>query len=71
MKKILSRTTTLIDGTHNVAAFTSFMRTTTSKAKKTALFLFSVAVLPAGGAAEVRGQSMLDGFDPGRAPENR
>jgi len=29
-----------------------------------ALFLFSVAVLLAGGAAAVRGQSALDGFDP-------
>src|ERR1700716_3442548 len=64
MKKILSRTTTLTGGTYNVAAFTSFMRATTSKAKKATLFLFSVAVLLAGGAAAVRGQSMLDGFDP-------
>ena len=31
---------------------------------KAALFLFSVAVLLAGGAAAVRGQSALDGFDP-------
>ena len=46
-----------------VAAFTSFARTT-SKAKKTALFLFSVAVLLAGGATALRGQSALDGFDP-------
>ena len=35
----------------------------TSKAKKATLFLFSVAVLLAGGAAAVRGQS-ADGFDP-------
>ena len=52
----------LIPATH-VAAFTSFM-TTTSKARKAALLLFSVAVLLAGGAAAVRGQSALDGFDP-------
>ena len=32
--------------------------------KKAALLLFSVAVLLAGGAAAVRGQSALDGFDP-------
>ncbi len=37
---------------------------TISKARKTALFLFSVALLLAGGAAAVRGQSALDGFDP-------
>ncbi|MFZ3375663.1 MAG: delta-60 repeat domain-containing protein, partial [Chthoniobacterales bacterium] len=36
----------------------------TSKAKKATLFLFSLAVLLAGGAAAVRGQSALDGFDP-------
>ena len=36
----------------------------TSKARKAALLLFSVAVLLAGGAAAVRGQSALDGFDP-------
>ena len=36
----------------------------TCKARKTTLFLFSVAVLLAGGAAAVRGQSALDGFDP-------
>ena len=42
---------------------TSFVRTI-SKARKTALFLFSVAVLLAGGAAPARGQSALDGFDP-------
>jgi hypothetical protein len=36
----------------------------TSKAKKATLFLFSVAVLLAGGAVPVRGQSALDGFDP-------
>src|SRR6267378_7422182 len=64
MKKILSRTTIFTGDTYNVAAFTSFMKTTTSKAKKAALFLFSVAVLLAGGAAAVRGQSVLDGFDP-------
>src|SRR5207237_8861418 len=32
--------------------------------KKAAVLLFSVAVLRAGGAAAVRGQSALDGFDP-------
>ena len=37
---------------------------TTSKARKATLLLFSVAVLLAGGAAAVRGQSALDGFDP-------
>ena len=42
---------------------TSLARTT-FKARKTALLLFSVAVLLAGGAAAVRGQSALDGFDP-------
>ena len=42
---------------------TSFVRAT-SKARKAALLLFSVAVLLAGGAAAVRGQSALDGFDP-------
>ncbi len=36
----------------------------TSKARKAALLLFSVAVLLAGGATAVRGQSALDGFDP-------
>src|SRR4029453_171953 len=46
-----------------VAAFTSFARAT-SKAKTTALLLSSVAVLLAGGAPAVRGQSALDGFDP-------
>ena len=43
-----------------IAAFTSFA-TATGKA---ALLRFSVAVLLAGGAAAVRGQSALDGFDP-------
>ena len=43
--------------------FGAFNRAT-SKAKKAALLLFSVAVLLAGGAAAVRGQSALDGFDP-------
>ena len=46
--------------TTRVATFTSFARTTS----KAALFMFSVAVLLAGGAAAVRGQSALDGFDP-------
>ncbi len=43
--------------------FRSFARTT-SRARKTALFLFSVAVLLPGGTPAVRGQSALDGFDP-------
>jgi apolipoprotein N-acyltransferase len=47
----------------HVATFTSFMRAT-SKARKVTLLLFSVAMLPAGGAAAVCGQSALDGFDP-------
>jgi hypothetical protein len=33
-------------------------------AKETALLLFSIAALLAGGAAAVRGQSALDGFNP-------
>jgi uncharacterized delta-60 repeat protein len=36
----------------------------TSKAKKATLLVFSVAMLLAGGAAAVRGQSALDSFDP-------
>ena len=52
----------LVPATH-VAAFTSFARAT-SKAKTAALLLFSVAVLLAGGAPALRGQSALDGFDP-------
>src|SRR5207248_10562897 len=47
-----------------VAAFTSLVRATSRATRKTALTLFSVAVLLAGGAAGVRGQSALDGFDP-------
>src|SRR6266480_3543318 len=39
-------------------------RTTSKATRKAALVLFSVAVLLAGGAAAVRGQSALDGFDP-------
>ncbi len=35
-----------------------------SRARKAALFLFSLAVLLAGSTAAVRGQSALDGFDP-------
>lgn len=41
-------------------AFTSFARAT----KKTALLLFSIAMLLVAGAVPVRGQSALDGFDP-------
>src|SRR5213082_2943368 len=48
---------------NSTSTFTSFMRAT-PKAKKATLFVFSVAVLLAGGAAAVRGQSALDGFDP-------
>src|SRR6266508_2424925 len=40
------------------------MRTTSEVSKKAALFLLSVAVMMGNGAAEVRGQSALDGFDP-------
>src|SRR6202011_1327962 len=47
----------------HVAAFTPFMRAT-SKTKRAALILCSVSLLVAGGAAAVRGQSALDGFDP-------
>src|ERR1700738_5128563 len=46
----------------HVAAFTPFMRPTYRR--KAGLILFSVAVLLAGGAVGVRGQSALDGFDP-------
>src|SRR4030088_1445738 len=44
--------------------FTAFMRVTSKATRKAALFLLSVAVLLAGGAGAVRGQSALDGFDP-------
>src|SRR5580704_13556457 len=47
-----------------VAAFTRSMRATSRATRKAALILFSVAVLLAGVAAAVRGQSALDGFDP-------
>jgi hypothetical protein len=43
--------------------FISFPRAT-SKAVKATLLLFSIALLLVGGAAAVRGQSALDGFDP-------
>jgi uncharacterized delta-60 repeat protein len=43
--------------------FNSFARATAG-VKKTALLLFSIAVLLAGGAAVVHGQFALDGFDP-------
>jgi len=46
-----------------VAAVTPFVRAT-SQAKKATLLLLSIAVLLAGGATVVRGQSALDGFDP-------
>ena len=51
---------------HSSLLFTSSARAT-SRAKKATLLLFSVAVLLAGGAAAVRGQSALDGFDPNAA----
>jgi len=69
MRRAIEKMKTLTSQTKatHVAAFTSLARTT-SKAiraiKKTTLILFSVAVLLAGGAAAVRGQSALDGFDP-------
>src|SRR6266404_5619843 len=44
--------------------FTSFPRATSKAIRKVTLLLFSIAVLLAGGAAAVRGQSALDGFDP-------
>src|SRR5476651_1163736 len=47
-----------------VAAFTSLARATFSETRKTALSIFSFAVLLAGGTAVARGQSALDGFDP-------
>ena len=40
------------------------MKYTSFFAKKIAFMQFSVAMLLAGGALEVRGQSALDGFDP-------
>jgi uncharacterized delta-60 repeat protein len=46
--------------TAHLAVFTSSAR----DASKAALFLFSFAILLAGGAAPVHGQSPLDGFDP-------
>ncbi len=46
-----------------VTAFTSWTRAA-SRLRKAALFLFPLAVLLAGGAGAVRGQSALDGFDP-------
>src|SRR5437016_5813395 len=48
----------------HVATFTSAARAASRATRKAALFLFSVAALLAGGAAVVRGQSALDGFDP-------
>jgi uncharacterized delta-60 repeat protein len=47
----------------HIAAFTLFAKAT-SKARKAAPFLLSVALLLAVSAAAVRGQSALDGFDP-------
>jgi uncharacterized delta-60 repeat protein len=41
-----------------------FARATSRATRKATLFLFSLSVLLAGGAAAVRGQSALDGFDP-------
>jgi uncharacterized delta-60 repeat protein len=47
-----------------VAAFTSLAGAPFIETRKTALSIFCVAVLLAGGAAVARGQSALDGFDP-------
>jgi uncharacterized delta-60 repeat protein len=52
----------LSPSTH-VASLTSWARATV-RARNAALFLFSVAMLLAGGTSAVRGQSALDGFDP-------
>jgi hypothetical protein len=52
----------LVPATH-VAARTSFVRAI-SKAKKATLFLFPLPCCWRAGAAAVRGQSALDGFDP-------
>ena len=59
MKTHTSQTT----ATH-VEPFTSFIRATSKATRKAAFLLFSVAMLLGGGAATVRGQSALDGFDP-------
>ncbi len=47
----------------DVAAFTAFARATSKATRKATPLLFPVAVLLAGAAA-VRGQSALDGFNP-------
>jgi uncharacterized delta-60 repeat protein len=47
-----------------VAAFISWT-SATSRARRAAFFLFSVAVLLPAGVESARGQSALDGFDPG------
>ena len=52
----------LLQASH-VTAFVPWARPT-SKTRRATLFLFSFAVLLAGGAEAVRGQSALDGFDP-------
>ena len=52
----------VITDTHVVSS-TSFLRAGPT-ARKTALLLFSVALVLTGGAVAVRGQSALDGFDP-------
>src|SRR6266566_5777961 len=44
--------------------FTSFPGATSKAARKATLLLFSIAVVLAGGATTVHGQSALDGFDP-------
>ena len=46
------------------ALVTSFAKPTSKATRKASLLLFSVALLLAAGAAAVRGQSALDGFDP-------
>ena len=48
----------------HVAAFAAHARTTSRTIGKVALLLFSVAALLMGGVEAVRGQSVLDGFDP-------
>src|SRR5450631_4882894 len=58
------KTHTLQTKATQIATFTPFVRATAKATRKTTLMLFSVAVLLAGGAAAVRGQSALDGFDP-------
>ena len=62
MRRKIEKMTTYTPQTKatHVEPFTPFR----GKARKAALFLFSVAALLAGGTAAVCGQSALDGFDP-------